>query len=327
MPYGEEAFIGVGNRAVGHGYTYGDSTRQKFTGYERDEESGLDFAQARMHNYNHGRFTLPDRLQASATAIRPQSWNRYSYSYNNPLRFTDPSGMIAGDFYDEDGKKIGTDGIDDGKIYLVTDKDDRKQIRKDKGKPYSATVNSALELPNFQVRQEIGVDAVARSNSPTTDDTEGGFHEEGGTVWNGVDGQLAIPAKSRAAVDGLTADKASIQNFDPADPKLTEQINPDSPDLLTSYHIHPSGVARQKKELSASNETVIGGSEVVSRDFVQHPCDKDIRTFGQGPAPKLGYRIVVGARNKTVYFCKGSGNRSSCNCVGKMPLHKFISIR
>ncbi len=44
MPFGEEAYIGVGNRAVGHGYTYGDSTRQKFTGYERDQETNLDFA-------------------------------------------------------------------------------------------------------------------------------------------------------------------------------------------------------------------------------------------------------------------------------------------
>ncbi len=52
MPYGEEAFIGVGNRAVGHGYTYGDSTRQKFTGYERDEETNLDFAQARCIQIN-----------------------------------------------------------------------------------------------------------------------------------------------------------------------------------------------------------------------------------------------------------------------------------
>ncbi len=119
MPYGEEAYIGVGNRAVGHGYTYGDSTRQKFTGYERDEETNLDFAQAMMHNYNHGRFTSPDPLIASAISENPQTWNRYSYVVNNPLNLIDPSGMIwleAGDdnfdwvddkdYYDSDGNVV-----------------------------------------------------------------------------------------------------------------------------------------------------------------------------------------------------------------------------
>ncbi len=94
MPYGEEAFIGVGNRAVGHGYTYGDSTREKFTGYERDEESNLDFAQARMHNYNHGRFRSPDPLMASAKLLIPQSFNRFAYVTNNPINLVDPFGLI-----------------------------------------------------------------------------------------------------------------------------------------------------------------------------------------------------------------------------------------
>ena len=40
--------------------------------------------------------------------------------------------MIAfpGDFYNEGGKKIGTDGKDDGKVYVVTDKKEVNQIKK-----------------------------------------------------------------------------------------------------------------------------------------------------------------------------------------------------
>ena len=67
--------------------------KQKFTGYERDMETGLDYAQARYFSSTQGRFTSPDPLLASGRAVRPQTWNRYTYALNNPLRFTDPSGL------------------------------------------------------------------------------------------------------------------------------------------------------------------------------------------------------------------------------------------
>jgi hypothetical protein len=45
-PFGEELSAGIGIRSAALGYGP-DSTRQKFTGHERDNEMGLDFAQAR----------------------------------------------------------------------------------------------------------------------------------------------------------------------------------------------------------------------------------------------------------------------------------------
>jgi RHS repeat-associated protein len=95
--------------------------RQKFTGYEKDDESGLDFAQARMYANTLGRFTSVDPLRESARPENPQTWNRFSYSYNNPVRFTDPTGMIAGDFYSRNGTYLGTDGKKDNKIYLLNE--------------------------------------------------------------------------------------------------------------------------------------------------------------------------------------------------------------
>jgi RHS repeat-associated protein len=64
-----------------------------FTGKERDSESGLDYFGARYFGSALGRFTSPDPLMASAHASNPQSWNRYAYALNNPLRFVDPDGM------------------------------------------------------------------------------------------------------------------------------------------------------------------------------------------------------------------------------------------
>ncbi|MBK9156423.1 MAG: hypothetical protein IPM25_19815 [Chloracidobacterium sp.] len=89
-PFGEE--IATSQRTGGLHYT-DDTVRKQFTGYERDKESELDFAQARYHDYNLGRFSSPDPLMASGRVSSPQTWNRYSYVGNNPLAFTDPTGM------------------------------------------------------------------------------------------------------------------------------------------------------------------------------------------------------------------------------------------
>ncbi|MCM3870431.1 MAG: RHS repeat-associated core domain-containing protein [Pyrinomonadaceae bacterium] len=67
--------------------------RQKFTSYERDQETNLDFAQARYDSNLQGRFTSPDPLMLSADPWQPQSMNRYSYVINNPLNLMDPSGL------------------------------------------------------------------------------------------------------------------------------------------------------------------------------------------------------------------------------------------
>jgi RHS repeat-associated protein len=66
-----------------------------FTGKQRDYESGLDDFGARYFGggNNLGRFMTPDPLLNSGRPWLPQSWNRYVYSLNNPLRFLDPNGL------------------------------------------------------------------------------------------------------------------------------------------------------------------------------------------------------------------------------------------
>jgi RHS repeat-associated protein len=67
-------------------------TPQKFTGKERDAETGLDHLGARHYSGAQGRFVSPDPSRLSAFIDSPQSWNMYAYTYNNPLRFVDRSG-------------------------------------------------------------------------------------------------------------------------------------------------------------------------------------------------------------------------------------------
>ena len=69
----------------------------KFTGKERDSESGLDDFGARYYASSMGRFMSPD-WSAQAEPVpyskldNPQSLNLYSYVDNNPLDKVDPDG-------------------------------------------------------------------------------------------------------------------------------------------------------------------------------------------------------------------------------------------
>jgi RHS repeat-associated protein len=65
--------------------------KYKFTGKERDSESGLDYFGARYDASNLGRFMTPDS-GVDQHPEEPQSWNLYAYARNNPLLFVDPSG-------------------------------------------------------------------------------------------------------------------------------------------------------------------------------------------------------------------------------------------
>src|SRR5262249_57191353 len=89
-----------------------DSVRQKFTEKERDVETGLDYFGERYYSSIQGRFTSVDPLGASATVANPQSFNRYVYVWNNPLRYVDPDGLDAqdpwGSLTDEERRKLAS---------------------------------------------------------------------------------------------------------------------------------------------------------------------------------------------------------------------------
>ncbi|HWQ55172.1 MAG TPA: RHS repeat-associated core domain-containing protein [Bryobacteraceae bacterium] len=104
-PYGEELYAGDGGRTTAMGYTAGrDQVTVKFTGKERDVETGLDYFGARYFSGAHGRFTSPDAPFADQDPADPQSWNLYAYGRNNPLLYTDPSGsyVCGANMSDED---------------------------------------------------------------------------------------------------------------------------------------------------------------------------------------------------------------------------------
>jgi len=82
----------------------------KFTGKERDPETNTDYFNARQYAYSLGRFLQPDEFQGGpvdvfssndplppgplpyAEITNPQSLNKYTYTWNNPVVYVDLNG-------------------------------------------------------------------------------------------------------------------------------------------------------------------------------------------------------------------------------------------
>ena len=79
-PYGQQM-----SRENKHTGAYG------FTGHE-DDDSGLTYMNARFFTSELGRFTKPDPAR-DFNPFKPFSYNLYLYGSNNPINFTDPTGL------------------------------------------------------------------------------------------------------------------------------------------------------------------------------------------------------------------------------------------
>ena len=103
LPFGQEIPAGVGGRSSC--FESGDN-KIRFTGKQRDTETGLDFSIARYYSGLQGRFTSDDPLNIPAlkrldpekffgVIANPQNWNGYVYALNNPLKNVDPDGYLT----------------------------------------------------------------------------------------------------------------------------------------------------------------------------------------------------------------------------------------
>jgi RHS repeat-associated protein len=66
----------------------------KYTSYERDSD-GNDYAMNRRYGSSGSRFLQPDPYDGSYNLTNPQSFNRYSYTQNDPVNFVDPTGLMC----------------------------------------------------------------------------------------------------------------------------------------------------------------------------------------------------------------------------------------
>jgi RHS repeat-associated protein len=101
----------------GIAYTYGgDINHYKFTGKERDLETGLDNSGRRFYASTMGRWMTPDPINlTSARLVNPaNTLNKYVYGGNNPLKYLDKDGQDITIFYRPESEASG----DFGHIFL-----------------------------------------------------------------------------------------------------------------------------------------------------------------------------------------------------------------
>jgi RHS repeat-associated protein len=162
-------------RTAALGYST-DTIRKQFTGYERDKEVNLDFAEARYYNFHQGRFTTTDPLLSTGEPDDPQTWHRYAYALNNPLFYTDPTGMYV--------CKGTKDQCEQFAKRLAEAKDYLKKIEEKYGKDSKqykkaeAAVNSYGEDETGK-KTNNGVFVIFSDNDGTAAQTRGTFTDKG----------------------------------------------------------------------------------------------------------------------------------------------------
>jgi RHS repeat-associated protein len=83
-PWGEKRFP-TGDSAI--------PTTFKFTGQRQDSYINLYWYGSRWYDNSLGRFTSPDTIIPEQSQ-GVQAWDRFAYSNNNPVRYTDPTGHM-----------------------------------------------------------------------------------------------------------------------------------------------------------------------------------------------------------------------------------------
>jgi RHS repeat-associated protein len=269
----------------------------KFTGKERDSETGNDYFGARYYASNFGRpdaFTETGRSVLSesdrflspdwsaipapvpyANLTNPQTLNLYAIVRNNPETFADFDGHCGPDNDPKTCKDNATTA--NGKLGAAGE----GSPNPGDGLSYSSTQQAqqlSAEVP--QPVKEAIMASLTASNAPTADDMNGGFHEESGIAGTDAKGNLVIsPDKPGPYANPDTTTEAHTSG-QPVDQGVRNSIAK----VAVAWHIHPSG-------------------RTATHEWVQPPSAADREAAIPG-----AINIVVGARNKTVYFYGSSGS-------------------
>ena len=145
MPYGETLLD----------LSQGDETPYQFTGYEKDQETGFHYAEARYYESHLSTFNSTDPMWYKYPHLSP-----YAYSADNPVRYVDPSGKEFDPASNKIAQKTAKEvrakleslpaGNDDVRNELNKTLDDIQRMRADKSTIYSYKTTSSKDAKKMK---------------------------------------------------------------------------------------------------------------------------------------------------------------------------------
>jgi RHS repeat-associated protein len=268
-PESESDYYPYGGEIVVSSPTIQDQN-YKFTGKERDRQSGLDNFGARYDSSALGRFMTPDWAAKPTTVPYasfgdPQTLNLYAYLANLPVNRVDADGHCP-----PDGGSNGS---------------------------------STSSCPTLRKEDVAAIKVqVDNSNKPTTDDKKGKNHET--AVITGKDekgGHAIVPAKPGAYSDvtkkGQTVEVNPSEAADPAQQKTIV-----TPEVVA--HVHPAGT------VTTTTTNGDGQTVQTTHYWNQPPSGGDLKSAIPAPGINVivgagTYSNV--SKSPTVYFFNSSG--------------------
>jgi RHS repeat-associated protein len=286
-----------------HNSSFGSSVIPKysFNAKELDEETGMYYYEARY-------MAPPVFISRDPLFEKYPTFTPYAYCANNPVKYVDPDGREYGNFYDENGKLIGTDGTYDNQHYVIRNgenspfSDDDLSIAR--GFVVNNNGNTEAFKNNLSVYDKfikiVTIDMLKEAYSTIEDDGRGGRNSKNNMEYGGY-----------ANEDGTAWEKTGISS-EKGNPCETEELliflNPNR----IRFHSHASGTIGNSllDPKSAGFNVTFKDGESDRCKWVQHPSKRDIENAGRTT------NYVFGMRDGFLYIYNSSGIQAKISTMG-----------
>jgi RHS repeat-associated protein len=291
------------------------STSRGFTGHEHMDRTGIIHMNGRIYDPLIGRFLSPDPIVQAPTYS--QSWNRYSYVWNSPMSYVDPTGFInvwsrCGDRECESNSTISIPiallggGVFAGDKVVENDGVDRfggdgQAGGPDDGVkpvPINPRFDETSRAQNAPAETSDPMEGLSQTDQPIGSNPNPSFLER---ISRHLDEHIRfgwiIEVRARGAI-GFTIDAGSVKMGDKIDERWTKhgKVETYSEGRTLAEIEIPFGSASAENRISNRGQTVEVGELEFEKGLIQDIFDGGDLTIG------VGFGLGVVYENEWVFF-------------------------